>query len=290
MPLPTFNLIGPGRLGRTLARLWHDAGLLAVARLVGRDAHGIAAARDFIGAGSPATLDALEPADFTLIATPDDALAATAAALAAGGAVRPGDVVFHCSGALPSEALAPVRAAGGLVASVHPLKSFADPARAIADFAGTRCGCEGDAAALARLAPLFDAIGAQRFALDPAGKTLYHAAAVLACNDLVALMDAALRCMAAAGVPRETAWPALRPLIDGTLANLDRLAPAEALTGPVARGDAATVARQLAATTVLDPAVGEAYRALGALALRLAAPTLPEGRADAVAQALGAAP
>ena len=271
LPPPTFNLIGPGRLGQTLTRLWHDAGLISVAGLLGRDAVRTQAAQEFIGAGRVLDREALAPARLTLLATPDDALAPLAHTLAAAGTIGAGDVVFHCSGALSSEVLAPLRARGAVVASVHPLKSFAAPARAIHDFAGTACACEGDAAALTALAPLFDAIGGRRFAIDPARKLLYHAGAVLACNHLVALMDAALRCMEDAGMPRALAWPALRPLIDGTLANLDHGGTRAALTGPVARGDTATVQREIAATQQSGATVSDAYRILSQLAAELMA-------------------
>lgn len=281
MALPTLNLIGPGRLGQSLAHLWHAQGLVTMGGVAGRDAARTAAALAFIGAGRAYALADLPPADLTLFAVPDDHLAEAVGRLPASAAGR---VAFHCSGALSSAVLAPLRAQGCHVASVHPLKSFAQPALAVAGFEGTRCACEGDAAALDMLGPLFDGIGARRFALDASRKTLYHAGAVLACNDLVALMEAALRCMAAAGVPSETAWPALRPLIDGTLANLDRLPPSAALTGPIARGDAGTVARQQAATAALDPAVADVYRTLGRLALQLA--KLDDTQRHAIAQSL----
>jgi predicted short-subunit dehydrogenase-like oxidoreductase (DUF2520 family) len=271
MDLPTLNLVGPGRLGRSLARLWADAGLVRVGAVLGRDPANTRAACAFIGAGTPhAPGEALPPAGLWLLATPDDALADTARALAAAGALRPADVAFHCSGALASAVLAPLRARGALLAGVHPLKSFADPAAAIAGFAGTFCACEGDPAALAALAPLFDAIGARRFDVEPAHKILYHAAAVLACNHLVALIDAALRCMEGAGVGRDTGWAALLPLVEGTLANIGRGGTAGALTGPVARGDRATVCAEIAATGAVDVDIGAAYRVLSLLALRLA--------------------
>jgi predicted short-subunit dehydrogenase-like oxidoreductase (DUF2520 family) len=270
---PRFNLIGPGRLGQTLTRLWQDAGLIVVAGILGRTPVRSAVAREFIGAGRLVdSWAALPAAPLTLLATPDDLLAATARTLAESDAIRPGDVVFHCSGAVASDALAPLRARGALLASVHPLKSFTAPQRAIHDFAGTYCGCEGDAAALALIVPLFDAIGARRFALDPAHKLLYHAGAVLACNHLVALMEAALRCMEQAGVPRATAWPALRPLIDGTLANLDSSGTQGALSGPVARGDVETVRQEIAVTRQAGAEVSEAYRILSTLAAELVRP------------------
>lgn len=281
---PQLHLIGAGRLGRTLARLWRDAGLVRIGAVLTRSPESAAAAIAFIGEGRAATLEQLDPAELFLFATPDDAIAARAADLAASGRSLAGAVAFHASGSLSSDVLAPLRAAGARVASVHPLLSFADPTLALQDFAGCYCGCEGDAAALARLAPLFDAIGARRFDIDPAAKRLYHAAAVLACNDLVALMETARRCLAAAGVPREIGWAALQPLIQGTLANIGRVGPAAALTGPVARGDDRTVAAQAEAVAGLDPASADVYRALGRVALELAA--LPPEQRQAVARAL----
>ncbi|GAB3268122.1 Rossmann-like and DUF2520 domain-containing protein [Chitinimonas naiadis] len=269
MPLPTLNLIGPGRLGRTLARLWHRHGLLKITGIQARQTSTVQTALTEIGAGEDCAGAHLPASDFLLIATPDNIMATVVQGLLQGPALQPGCVVFHASGALGSDILAPLREQGALIASVHPLKSFV-PGNTDTDLAGTWCACEGDAAALLKLAPLFDALGAHRFSIDPQHKTLYHAGAVLACNDLVALMEAALRCMSAAGVDRNIAWPALRPLINGTLDNLDRLSTTAALTGPVARGDHATVARQLTATQALDPAVADAYRALAALALQLA--------------------
>lgn len=278
MPLPTLNLIGPGRLGLTLASLWQQQGLLQLAGLRARQVSTVTAAIKAIGAGQDCSNAPLPHSDYTLIAAPDDAIPAVVQTLLAEPQLAPGSVVFHASGALPSEILAPLRSRGVHVASIHPLRSFAT-GTPLTSLAGTWCGCEGDTEALARLAPLFDGLGARRFMLDPAHKTLYHAGAVLACNDLVALMESALRCMAAAGVPREQAWPALRPLIDGTLANLDRLPPSAALTGPIARGDAHTVARQLAATEQLDPAVMSVYRSLGQVALQLTSLSVEQQRA-----------
>lgn len=278
MSRPTFNLIGAGRLGRSLGWLWQSVGAIELGDFVCRSEASAATAQAFLGGGRVATFESLRPADITLIATPDDAVSSMVTVLANRQRIRAGDVVFHCSGALSSAELAPLQAQGALIASVHPLKSFADPMQAVRNFTGTFCGCEGDEAALARLAPLWDAIGAKRFPILAEHKVLYHAGAVMACNQLVALMAAALDCMAAAGVATESAWPALRPLIDGTLSNIDQMGVAKALTGPVARGDVVTVSRQLAAVAALDPAVASAYRSLSVLTLQLAELT-PDQRA-----------
>jgi len=284
---PALNLIGPGRLGRTLTRLLREAQCIRVGAVLGRSAERVTDAVGFIGAGRVAHWDTLPAAELTLLATPDDALSEVVAALAARGTLRRGDVVFHCSGALSSAAMQPLSALGAEIASIHPLRSFADPSLATSDFSGTYCGYEGSPTALAALLPLFERLGAHCFAIDASRKILYHAGAVLACNTLTALSEAALRSMEAAGVTRDIAWPALRPLIDGTLSNIDRLGARRALTGPVARGDATTVARQYAALEALDPQLGAIYRSLSALAVELAAPSLNPDQRTALCDTLG---
>jgi predicted short-subunit dehydrogenase-like oxidoreductase (DUF2520 family) len=182
-----------------------------------------------------------------------------------------GAVVFHCSGAKASAELAPLRAAGAFVASVHPVRSFADPQQVAAAFEGTFCGIEGDEQALALLHPAFAAIGARLVAIDARAKTVYHAASVFASNYLTTVLDAALRAYQAAGIPEDVARELARPLAMETLANVFRLGPETALSGPIARGDAATVARQQAAVTAWDPATGALYEALAAATWDLAA-------------------
>jgi len=267
----TVNLLGAGRLGRSLGRLIAtDRGAVLQDVLTTRADSAVSAVA-FIGAGRAVhDLAALRPAGLWLLTPPDAAIAPLATALAGTGLLRAGDVVCHCSGALPSSLLAPLRAAGAAVASVHPLKSFADPAAAAASFAGTWCTAEGDAEALQCLQPLFERLGARVARMDAAGKTLYHAAAVLMCNDLVALMEAGLRSAEAAGLEREAALAMFGPLVRETLDNVFRIGSVRALTGPVARGDAAVVARQHQALQALDPRLAEAYRALAAVALDLA--------------------
>lgn len=267
----TLNLIGAGRLGRTLGALWHRHGVFRVQAVLTRNIETARAATAFIGAGAAVSSFAEMPAsDAWLIATPDAQIAGVAAALAASGCARGGNVVFHCSGALASSELRAVLPPGVAVASVHPLKSFADPQQAVRSFTGSWCAAEGEAAALALLIPAFEAIGARVKHIDARYKTLYHAAAVLVCNNLTALMEAGLQCYEKAGLPRDTATAMMEPLVRETLDNLFKLGTVKAITGPVARGDHAVVARQLAALGEFDPRIAEVYRALGIVALELA--------------------
>lgn len=268
----TLNIVGAGHVGRVLGRLFAASGAFIVQDVLTRSPASAHAAVDFIGAGrAVANVAALRRADVTMLAVGDDQIAAACAQLAAAQApALAGALLFHCSGAKGSGELACARAAGALLASMHPVRSFADPATVARDFAGTFCGVEGDAAALAILQPALLAIGAQPVAIDGAAKTVYHAASVFASNYLVTVLDVALRAYQAAGIDAATARALAGPLAAETLANVLRLGAPAALSGPIARGDMTTVARQQAAVGAWDGAAGALYEALVAPTVALA--------------------
>ncbi|MYM29187.1 DUF2520 domain-containing protein [Duganella sp. CY15W] len=260
MPV-TFNLIGAGHVGRVLGRLLAERGY-QIQQVLTRSAASAQQAVDFIGAGSVAADYAqLRSAGVHVLAVGDDQIVPACAALAQAVALD-GSIVFHCSGALASDRLQRARDAGALVASVHPIRSFADPAAVAAQFAGTFCGVEGDDGALAVLTPALQAIGAQVVPINAEAKTVYHAAAVFASNYLVTVLDAALRAYQAAGIPEPVARQLAQPLATESMANVFRLGAAPALSGPIARGDLATVARQQQAVSAWDAATGALYAAL----------------------------
>ena len=266
----TLNIIGAGRVGRTLAALWRRQRVFDLQDVLNRTPQSTRAAVAFIGAGRATdALDAMQCACVWMLATPDGEIARAAEQLAASGLLRAGDVVFHCSGALPSRELRAVLMTGVAVASVHPLKSFADPLHAVSTFTGTYCAAEGESAALAVLRPAFEQIGAQVTEIDAQFKTLYHAASVMVCNYLTALMEAGLQCYEKAGLPRATASAMMEPLVRETVDNVFKLGTVKALTGPIARGDSAVVARQLEALREFDPRIADIYRALGVMAVAL---------------------
>jgi predicted short-subunit dehydrogenase-like oxidoreductase (DUF2520 family) len=260
--MPSLTLIGGGHVGRVLGRLFQRTGALTLQQVLTRSPASAQQAVAFIGAGQAAdNYAALRPADCYLLAVTDDQIVPACAALAAAVPLQSA-VVWHCSGALASDQLQAARAAGAHVASVHPIRSFADAEAVAAQFAGTYCGVEGDAAALAMLQPALAAIGAQAVAIDAAAKSVYHAAAVFASNYLVTVLDAALRAYQAAGIPEPIARELARPLATESMANVFRLGAAAALSGPIARGDLATVQRQQTAVAAWDAATGELYQAL----------------------------
>lgn len=267
MAAPTLNLIGGGQLGRAMGRLFAASGAFTLQDVLTRSPTSAAAAVAFIGAGrAVASYAQLRRADVVMLAVSDDQIEAACAALAPAA----GTLVFHCSGAKSSAALAAAAARGAYTASVHPVRSFADPARVAADFTGTFCGVEGDPRALALLSPALEAIGARSVVIDAAAKTVYHAASVFASNYLVTVMDAALRAYRAAGIDDAVARQLAAPLATQTLENVLRLGPRAALSGPIARGDLATVARQQQGLDDWDPALGELYRALATATTTLA--------------------
>ncbi len=269
--MKTLNIVGAGRVGRTLAALWSQQNVFAVQDVLTRSSATAEDALACIGAGRAVmALKRMRAADVWLLTPPDGAIADCAAALATSGLVRASDVVFHCSGALPSSVLQPLSASGVHVASVHPLKSFADVRNAAHTFRGTWCAAEGDSAGLAVLTPAFEQIGARMTLIDARQKTVYHAASVMVCNDLTALMEASLQCYENAGLPRATANAMMEPLVRETLDNVFKLGTVKALTGPIARGDQAVVARQLEALRKVDPRLADVYGALGTVAVQLA--------------------
>jgi predicted short-subunit dehydrogenase-like oxidoreductase (DUF2520 family) len=268
----TLTIIGCGKVGQTLARLWHLNGKLVIGDVLNRSIDSAERAVQFIGAGHVVTsFNELLSADIVLIATPDDQIAACSEAIAASGRLTENSIVFHCSGALPSSILNKVNDAGAAVASIHPIRSFAQPVNVVQNFAGTYCGVEGEQRALQQLEPLFRHIGANLIAIDPEQKVLYHAAAVFASNYLVTLLDTAAQTYEKAGIPSKVGLKMMASLVRETVENVLEVGPEKALTGPIARGDVETVNRQYRAFKQSDARFASLYKRLGTLTAALAA-------------------
>lgn len=283
----TLNVIGAGRAGRTLARVLAAGGAVVIGDVFDEQRSVAAAAVEFIGGGRAApALPAMQAAGAWMLTTTDANIVPAGKALAASGLLAAGDVVFHCSGATPSQALKDVMPATVAVASVHPLRSFADPATAAATFAGAYCAAEGDEAALARLTAAFESAGARVARIDARFKTVYHAASVIVCNYLAALMEAGLQSYIKAGLDRAAATRMMEPLVRETLDNIFKLGTADALTGPIARGDSAIVKRQIEALEQWNPAIAGVYRTLGSIAVELARGKTDSAALDDIARSL----
>jgi len=287
----TFAIVGPGKVGSALARALSLAGYTFLGA-AGRSIESARRACEFAGGGW-ATTDAPEltrRARLVFITTPDDAIERACGELVARGAFARGAVVAHCSGALPSSVLAPARECGAHVGSMHPLQSFATAAQAVELLPGSFCCIEGDPEAVEVLRAAAEALGARVMQIPTEAKALYHAAAVVACNFLVALENAALKLDEAAGIERREALLSLLPLIKGTVSNMERVGIPDCLTGPIARGDVETVRRHLEAVERQLPDLLPLYKALGREAVEVASAkgTLSEGSAAELRRLLGA--
>ncbi|HEX2041574.1 MAG TPA: pantoate--beta-alanine ligase [Acidimicrobiales bacterium] len=233
--MPAVRVIGPGRAGLSLARALEAVGWDAKRPLGRHD--------DIAGAA--------EGVDLLVIATPDGAVEA----VAAGVRPVPTTAVAHLAGSLGPDVLAPHPRR----AAIHPLVPLPDPVTGAARLvSGAWFAVAGDGLAQA----VVEALGGRAVSVSDEHRALHHAAAVIAANHLVALMGQVERIAAVTGVPLE----AYLGLARAALGDVAQAGPAAALTGPVARGDTATVRRHLAA---LHPSERPAYAALAAAAGRL---------------------
>ncbi len=282
-----YSIVGAGRLGTALGAALARRGWQAEA-IIDRDARAAGESRRIIGCGRASTsLAAAAKAGGTvIIAVPDDAVGGVAAALARAKGSWAGRTVFHTSGLLSAAVLGPLARRGALVASLHPVQSFPRKDVPSSVFKGITWGLEGDAAAFDKAERIVRALRGNILLLSAKDKAIYHAACALASNALVALEWTAAEVLGKAGVSLEDAPGMLGPLVQGTLQNVKSFGLEKALTGPVVRGDVATVRKHLEALEG-DQAAREVYAVLGKQILVLAARQgLPPGRVRALKRLL----
>jgi len=193
-------------------------------------------------------LNKLPFAELTFITTPDDKIAQIAQHLVQEKIIGPQTMVAHCSGALPSTILSPLQKLGCLIASFHPLKAFSTDKSDQSVFRGCDCVIEGDSKAVERISFLFSQLDARVIPINTENKTLYHAAAVMASNYLVTLAAAAIELFDKAGITEEVAKQIATNLMTSSLNNIQQAKNlADALTGPLQRGDLNTLKMHLEA-------------------------------------------
>lgn len=264
----TLNIIGCGKVGKTLGALFVKTNHVKIRGIVNSTMNSANEAALFITQGSAyAAIDLLPPADIYLIATPDDMLVEIVNKWTISPSINHAAIIVHCSGAHSSQLLAPIKQLGYSTASIHPLKSFADPEQTMANFAGTLCTIEGDAIALSVITPLLEKMKAQIFSITSEQKILCHTASVLANNYLTTLHYHAMQCYQHAGFDEEIAKKATTSLMQNALANLDHLPHHLALTGPIQRADLNTIKKHQAALQALNMTenklLAELYNVLG---------------------------
>jgi len=254
--------VGPGRAGLSLGYALWQSGAVEVLTFCGRrpdpPPHPLfieGVARYVFGLEAP-------PLGTTAVflSVPDLVLPEISIALAAHGEAPAGCVVFHLSGALGTDPLAPLLAQGYGTGTLHPLQTLADPVLGARQLLGIHFALSGDPLALAAARRIVHHLGGSPLTIPVSRRPLYHAAAVFGSNYLACLMAAAGRLMVEAGVPEAEALQAILPLARGGLENLERMGPAQALTGPISRGDLETIRLHL---RTLEPRERSLYAALG---------------------------
>jgi len=284
---PTVGVIGPGRAGVGLALALALAGHEVL--LYGRRKKAVPEPLTLtVGPADSPPPAWIAQAGVVILAVRDDAIRFLAESLARTGAVRPDQVVLHLSGAQGQEALAPLLSSRAALGSLHPLQTIAAAERAPARLKGAWAAVEGMPRAVQAAEGLARALGLRPFHIPSEAKPIYHAGAVFASNYFVVVEAVAQRLLRLAGLSDAEAWQALRPLVAGTFDNLTGQEPLAALTGPVARGDTATLRRHIERLSRDDALL---YRALGRAALELARERgMDETTALAVADALATDP
>jgi predicted short-subunit dehydrogenase-like oxidoreductase (DUF2520 family) len=266
----TLNIIGCGKLGQALGRLFLATGAIQHLRICNRTIESSRRAADLVGGGEPfQSISELPQSKLWMVASPDSEIERLACFIRDCADVRDEDVIFHCSGALSSTVLSPVRAKGASIASVHPIRSFADPLQASERFSGTHCASEGDDAAMVVLRNLFEAIGGRVFSIRTEAKLLVHSGHVFASNYLVALVECAERIYARAGIAEETYREFLGPLVLSAAENVSTLGVTRALTGPISRGQVSLVEDQYRSVQGASSQMAMLYAALGAVAAEI---------------------
>lgn len=286
----SFAIIGCGRVGTSLARHLAKAGYRPAGFFSRTRQSALNAAK--AAGNEPAVFDdpwaAAANAEVVFLTTPDHAIAATCQLISQNKGVREKSVVLHCSGALSSNVLTAASEGGAVIGSMHPLQSFAAVTESN-PFAGIKVAIEGEAAAVDCAWQLAADLGADPISIRTEGKTLYHAAAVVASNYLVTLMRLSFQLLQASGVAESEAYSVLKPLISGTLTNIEQVGMPDALTGPIARGDVETVSAHLAAIRQLSPEAADLYGRLGRATIDIATAkgTLSKSDADQLVELFG---
>ena len=265
---PKIAIVGAGNLGSALAVALHGAGYRISEIVVGgRGSRGRSLAVR-VHSRAARLSQARFDAEVTWICVPDSQIAACARELARRMDWK-GKIALHPSGALTSDELQPLRRRGAAVAAAHPLMTFVRRSRPSLE--EVPFGMEGDRKAVEMARRLVRDLGGKSFAVRPQDKPLYHAWGAFASPLLIALLASAEQVALAAGErSRLAARKRMLPILQQTLRNYGTLGPAEAFSGPLVRGDVATVRRHVQALTKV-PGARQAYVALARAALQ----TLP---------------
>jgi predicted short-subunit dehydrogenase-like oxidoreductase (DUF2520 family) len=282
------GVVGSGRVGAVLGSALSRVGHRVVAASAVSDASRSRAETLLPSAQLLSPPEVCEVAELVLVTVPDDQLPGLVDGLAAVGAWRPGQIVVHVSGRYGISVLEPAQRAGAVPLALHPVMTFTGTSLDVDRLAGASFGVTAPAAFLPVADALVLEMEAEPVHVSEAARPLYHAALAHASNHLVTLEASSADLLRSAGV--EAPERLLRPLVEAALDNVMRLGD-NALTGPVMRGDAETVARHIDEIGNVSPQNADLYIALARVTVRRAvdARLLSTADGDGVLEAIEAA-
>jgi len=284
MKKDSIAIVGLGKVGTAVGHLLRGAGyeITAVADL-SEDAleRGVGYTG---GIASNDPLQAALPAQAIFITTPDDLIESVCEEIARGGGFGPGKRVVHMSGAGGLGLLEAARASGSQVVTIHPLQSFVDIEGVIESIPGSTFSITAEGEVRDWAMQIVRDLGGTPFFVSDNDKPLYHAAACMASNYLVTLMNMVEGIYRHLGMEGDEAIRSFWPLVRGTLANIESRGTERSLTGPIARGDIGTIRKHLKVLRETMPGLLDIYREMGLRAVEIGMKntTLSDDRAEEI--------
>jgi len=267
--LNNFAIVGAGMVGTAIGYLLKKAGYEIVA-IADKSAAALRRAQSYTGGKAyRKPQEILHEADCILITTPDDIILSVCKDIALSPLIK-GKYIFHMSGAGGLDLLEPAKKAGAAVASIHPLQSFSSIDNAIQNIPSSYFGITADAKAKTRAETIVLALGGKPIYISSKQKSLYHAAACVASNYLVSLLNVVESIYQSIGISEKDAKKAYLPLIYGSLKNIELSGSIQALTGPIVRGDSGTIQKHVDAINANLPQYASLYSSLGLVTVNLA--------------------
>jgi len=261
---PGVAIVGCGKVGTTLA-IWLSKAGYPIAGLASKSLPSAQKAAELTKTVHYGQInwEITPQADIVFITTPDGIISDACSSISQHRGFKEKSVVLHCSGAHPSTILSSAKDCGASIGSMHPLQSIAAIKTENNPFQDIVVSVEGEDAAVKTARDIATALGATSYTIKTDAKMLYHASAVVASNYLVTLLDLAFKLIGKAGIEKKDAYTVLKPLIKGTLGNIENVGIPAALTGPISRGDLKTVEQHLDEMQSKSPELLFLYRALG---------------------------
>jgi predicted short-subunit dehydrogenase-like oxidoreductase (DUF2520 family) len=256
------GIVGAGRVGAVLGAALRRAGHEIIAVSAVSDLSRLRAEALLPGVPILPAQDVVQEADLVLLAVPDDALEGLVAGLVDTGAIHAGQFVAHPSGRFGIGVLDPIRAVGALPLAIHPVMTFTGTSVDLARLEDCPFGVTAPEAVRPVAEALVVEMGGDPVWVPEEARVLYHAGIAFGANYLMTVVLQSLDLLREAGMeePQRLMAPLLSASLDNALRHGD-----SALTGPVARGDAATVAEHLRSIRHVSPVAGDGYRALARL-------------------------